>query len=219
MLAANEAVEDLEKPTSNVNSNEFDSILKEVKSTETYMELAEETNIDSLKKSDIIINKVEENSETAASVGFLIGENVENDNLAYVEIAYNLSDEEVAFDKKMYASPNEDGTANLRMVINNEEIFSMDLNDTGEIIGDNGQVISQEEFYSSTVEDFYDDEVSTQGWCEWVITALCGAGGGAGCWAAASALGITTGVGGVSLAAVCSTIGALGCAGATKAIC
>lgn len=220
-LAAKQSVDGLEKPTSNVESDEFDSILKEVKGTETYKSLAEDTNIDSLEKSDIVINKVENDSETetAASVGFIIGEDVKNDDLAYVEIAYNLSDEKVEFDKEMYASPNEDGTANLKMVVNDEEVFSMNLNDEGEIIDEDGQIISQEEFYNSAVEDLDDGEISTQGWCEWVVGALCGAGGGAACWGAAAALGITTGVGGVSLATVCSTIGSLGCTGATKAIC
>jgi len=62
-------------------------------------------------------------------------------------------------------------------------------------------------------------KIATFGWCEWVVGALCGTGGGIACFALAAALGITTGVGGLTLAGVCGLIGALGCTGATLTIC
>lgn len=61
--------------------------------------------------------------------------------------------------------------------------------------------------------------MSNLSWCEWAVGALCGAGGGAACYALALALGITTGIGGFSLATVCALIGSLGCTAATKKIC
>jgi len=210
----------LQPPTSNVEKEEFNSILKQVQGTETYQELAQNTIIDSLEKSDIVINTVKDNSnsEILASIGFLIGENIQEDNLAYVEIGYNLTTEQIIYDKNIFTSANENGSGNVTMTMNDTEIFSMNFNDKGEIINQNGEVISQEEFYNSVVEN-HSGNISTASWCNTAISLLCGAGGAAGCWAAAAALGLTTGVGGVALSAVCGAISSLGCAGAANAIC
>lgn len=200
------------KPESNVTQKEFNNILKEVKKTEEYKKLSEETAINTLSKKDIIINK----EDHRVAVSFIIGEKVRNDNLAYVELLYDLNKKKVETYKLLYGEEKDDGLLNIRMEVSGEELFSMDINEKGEII-ENGQVISQESFYEKVVG--VQDGYTPYGWCEWAVGALCGAGGGAGCYALALALGITTGIGGFSLATVCGLIGALGCTAATKKIC
>nr|WP_068982960.1 MULTISPECIES: hypothetical protein [Lysinibacillus] len=80
-------------------------------------------------------------------------------------------------------------------------------------------VLTQDEFYKQAVQQMGGSKIVTFRWCEWVVGALCGTGGEIACFALAAALGITPGVGGLTLAGVCGLIGALGCTGATLAIC
>lgn len=63
------------------------------------------------------------------------------------------------------------------------------------------------------------DSVTTMGACEYGVGALCGTGGGAGCYLACAALGLVSGPGGLGCAAVCALIATLGCTAATDAIC
>ncbi|MGF7013367.1 halocin C8-like bacteriocin domain-containing protein [Ornithinibacillus bavariensis] len=208
----------LEAPTSNVNEKEFKDIWNKVKKTKEYKKLAKDSIVNSLNKDDIVINKAENGVQQVASIGFIIGNKVSSDNLAYVEILFDLEKENVLTVKKMYGELTESGLINIRMVVNDDIGFSMNINMDGEIVGENGDIISQDEFFEEVVNDMA-PEFSTYGWCEWVVGALCGTGGGAGCFALAAALGITTGVGGLALASVCGLIGALGCTAATIAIC
>lgn len=53
------------------------------------------------------------------------------------------------------------------------------------------------------------------GICEWAVAALCGTGGGIGCYGACIALGLVNGPGGIGCAAVCALIASLGCTEAT----
>jgi halocin C8-like bacteriocin domain-containing protein len=57
------------------------------------------------------------------------------------------------------------------------------------------------------------------GICEWAVAALCGTGGGIGCYGACIALGLVNGPGGIGCAAVCALIASLGCTEATHKIC
>lgn len=208
----------LEVPTSNVSEKEYKNILNKVKKTEEYKKLSKEYAINSLKKEDIVINKAESETQVAASVGFIFGEKMEN-NLAYIEIGYDLSNESVYAEKLLYGEEKENGLLDITMVVNGELAFSMDINKKGEIIGENGEVINQDDFYQQAVDEMNKDEYTTFGWCEWTVAALCGAGGGAGCYALAIGLGLTTGIGGLGLATVCALIASLGCTAATIKIC
>lgn len=201
------------KPESNVTQKEFNNILNKVKKTDEYKKLSKETIINELPKKDIVIHK----EDYRVGVSFIIGERIGQDNLAYVELLYDLDQNTVEAYKLLYGEEKDNGLINIRMDVNGEEAFSMDINENGEIIED-GQIISQEAFYEKVVGD-QGGGYTTFGWCEWAVGALCGAGGGAGCYALALALGITTGIGGLSLATVCGLIGALGCTAATKKIC
>lgn len=210
-----------EVPTSNVSDQEFNNILNNVKKTKEYKQLSKETVINQLAKKDIVINKSEDTVEKLVSVGFIIGEKIGSDNLAYVEIVYDLENKTVFAKKMLYGKAKENGLINIRMVVNDKQAFSMDLNKDGQIIGEDGQVISQEDFYKQAVNDINMSKggFTTNSWCEWAVGALCGAGGGAACYAIAVGLGLTTGIGGFALATVCGLIGALGCTAATKKIC
>lgn len=64
-----------------------------------------------------------------------------------------------------------------------------------------------------------DATIMASNWCVGIVTALCGTGGGIGCYLACAALGLVSGVGGLTCAGVCGLIGALGCWGAVSAIC
>ncbi|MGG0657559.1 halocin C8 precursor-like protein [Rummeliibacillus pycnus] len=211
----------LETPTSNVSDKEFKNILKDVKKTKEYKEFAKTTVINKLKDKDIVINTTDTdtNGHEVATVGFIIGEKIQSDNLAYVELVYDIEKEVVNTSKLLYGYKKSDNLINISMIVNNEKAFSMDINEKGEIINKDGNVISQDDFYDQAVKEMKKNTISTLGWCEWAVGALCGAGGGAACWALAIALGITTGIGGFSLATVCGLIGALGCTAATIKIC
>ncbi|WP_257162113.1 hypothetical protein [Corynebacterium cystitidis] len=64
-----------------------------------------------------------------------------------------------------------------------------------------------------------DPAFQTQGACEWGVGALCGTGGAATCYGVCLGLGFVNGLAGLGCASVCGLIGALGCTGATNAIC
>ena len=209
----------LEAPTSNVTDKEFKNILKEVKTTADYKELAKTTAINQLNHKDVVINKVENGRETFASVGFIFGKKTSADNLVYVEFIYDFNNQSIYTKKMLYGKLQESGHINIKMVINDDVSFTMNINENGDIIGSDGQVLTQDEFYKQAVQQMGGSKIATFGWCEWVVGALCGTGGGIACFALAAALGITTGVGGLTLAGVCGLIGALGCTGATLTIC
>jgi|GEM_PF-963327 len=212
----NECSECLEVPVSNVTDEEFNSILNKVFESEEYKSLAEETIIGELDKDSIIIEKF----QNVASVNFMIGEKVSSDHLVNVEFIYLVDQDLIYAEKLLYGQLQDNGLINISMKVNGFDIFSMDLDEKGNIVGDDGAVISQIEFYENVIKELEDNSsFVSRGWCEWAVGALCGTGGGVGCYALAAALGITTGIGGVTLAGVCGLIASLGCTAATKFIC
>jgi len=208
----------LEVPKSNVNDKKFDEILTLVKQTEKYKDLSSKTVINDLTKKDIVINTINSNGKKIATISFIIGKKIQTDNLAYVELVYDIEKNVVNTSKLLYGYLKENNLINISMTVNDEKAFSMDINEKGEII-QNDTVISQDDFYNQAVEEMQKDSISTSGWCEWTMAALCGAGGAAACYALAIGLGLTTGIGGLGLATVCGLIASLGCTAATKKVC
>ncbi|GGN61009.1 MULTISPECIES: hypothetical protein [Oceanobacillus] len=61
--------------------------------------------------------------------------------MAYIELLYDLDQNTVEAYKLLYGEEKDNGLINIRMKVNGEKVFSMDINENGEIIED-GQVIS-----------------------------------------------------------------------------
>jgi halocin C8-like bacteriocin domain-containing protein len=105
------------------------------------------------------------------------------------------------------------------------EVYNFNVDPDGKLTDSNGNTVDITKAISDSEKVLADmnatnaKEFGTTSFCSYAISALCGTGGGVACYAAAGALGITTGVGGLGLAAVCSLISSLGCSAATDRIC
>lgn len=97
------------------------------------------------------------------------------------------------------------GVARASLLSDGELLWSGQVDDRGNVTTD--------------IDSPMNPEYQTMGWCEWAVGALCGTGGGVACYGACAALGFANGIAGLSCAAVCGLISALGCTGATAAIC
>ena len=135
-------------------------------------------------------------------------ERKENSNEDYIfyRVAVDLEKGEVASVQRFEMTPREQETFDVKMYVDDELFWTGTTNSSGTL---------ETQADSPTTEQ----ELHQEGFCEWFVGALCGTGGGAGCYGICAALALTTGWGGLGCAAVCALIASLGCVGATKAIC
>jgi len=110
---------------------------------------------------------------------------------------------------------NNEKYVNLTNYVGDKKYYEFNIKD-GNLYNSNFEKVNKQQLQDSASANL---GAQKEGWCEWAVGALCGGGGAAGCYGVAAALGITTGIGGLSLATVCGIISSLGCTAATKKIC
>lgn len=132
-------------------------------------------------------------------------ENSDEDYVFY-RVAVDLEKGEVASVQRFEMTPKEQEVFDVKMFVDDELFWTGTTDESGTL---------ETHADSPTTEQ----ELHQEGFCEWFVGALCGTGGGAGCYGVCAALALTTGWGGLGCAAVCALIASLGCVGATKAIC
>ncbi|PTG82036.1 hypothetical protein BU644_11475 [Staphylococcus chromogenes] len=155
------------------------------------------------------------------SVNFIFGKDLarKNNNLSMIELKYNESNKDIFYNHIMYSKfvkHNHKEYINLKGILNDKPYYEFNIDQKGHYYDQNFKITSKDKIEEESFKNLPPKE---RGWCEWAVGALCGTGGAGGCWAAAAALGITTGWGGFSLAAICGLITSLGCTGATNYIC
>ncbi|KHE72662.1 halocin C8-like domain-containing protein, partial [Halobacillus sp. BBL2006] len=190
--------------------------------------------INAVSQHNIVINKVDGAGGDYAYIEFVFNKDQaeKSDHLVYAQFTYDIKNKTVISDQGLYAdSLGEDGSFHMNVMygLGDEEVelYNVDVDKDGNLTDMEGLSITQEQIQTDANGKIKEllgkqsngNELQSFGFCEYAITALCGAGGSVGCYALAGALGITSGVGGVALAAVCGMIGSLGCAAATEAIC
>lgn len=227
-----------EKGTSNVSQKEFNQIRNSLKATEEYQAYKEHSKINAISKENIVINTVGGPRGDIAYVEFVFGKFAkQSDNLAYAQFTFDVENTDVISDQAIYAERLDNEDIHINVLYNLEghqtEIYNITVDNEGTIFDENGLVVNADDFIVNAEKNIKNagdivrgngenantDEFSTFGFCEYAVGALCGTGGGVACYALAGALGITTGVGGVSLAAVCALVGSVGCTAATNQIC
>ncbi|ELK47856.1 MULTISPECIES: halocin C8 precursor-like protein [Bacillaceae] len=219
---------------SNVSQKEFNKIRNDLKHTKAYKKYKAKTKINAVSKHNIVINKVEGAGGDYAYIEFVFDKNqsAKSGNLVYAQFTYDMKNKEVVADQGLFAeSLGTDGSFNMSVLygVGDEEteLYNVDVDKDGNLTDIDGLALTQQQVTTDANNKIKEmlgkqaegNDVQSLGFCEYAVTALCGAGGSAGCYALAGALGITSGVGGVALAAVCGMIGSLGCAAATDAIC
>ena len=154
------------------------------------------------------------------TVSFIFGKNLSktNHNLATVNFKYAKEKNSIFFDSSLYAkyvNHSNEKYVNLTNYVGDKKYYEFNIKD-GNLYNSNFEKVNKQQ-----LQDLASANLGAQkeGWCEWAVGALCGGGGAAGCYGVAAALGITTGIGGLSLATVCGIISSLGCTAATKKIC
>ncbi|UXH46118.1 halocin C8 precursor-like protein [Rossellomorea vietnamensis] len=219
------------KGESNVDNQEFNHIRNSLKKTEEYQLYKTTSKINSISTDQIVINTVEGTKGKIAYIEFIFGKFTSKSNgLAYVQFTYDTKAEKVISHQDLFAQKVDDENINLKMLYhfnhNQKEIYDVTIDKDGLLFDKDGLEISQEDFLSngqlnikSLTTPNGQDEIGALGFCEYAVAGLCGTGGGVACYGVAAALGITTGLGGLGLAAVCSLIGSLGCAAASDQIC
>lgn len=220
--SASNSNQNLDKPESNVNEKTKENYIEFIKKSDRYKKYANETDIDKVKKDNIIVenNQTEDGKKNVYTVSFIFGEKLAkaNNNLATVNFKYAKEKDSIFFDSSLYAKyVNHDNEkyVNLTSHINDQKYYEFNIKD-GKLYNSNFEEVDKQEIKDTSATNL---GVQKEGWCEWAVGALCGGGGAAGCYGAAAALGITTGIGGLSLATVCGIISSLGCTAATKKIC
>ncbi|RIL26267.1 hypothetical protein BUY98_15350, partial [Staphylococcus gallinarum] len=147
------------------------------------------------------------------SINYVFGKKLAkmNDNLAMIELKYNEANNEVFYNHMMYpkfVKYNNKEYINMKGILNGIPYYEFNIDQKGHYYDKNFKHTSKDEIEKDSAKNLPPKE---RGWCEWAVGALCGTGGAAGCWATATALGITTGWGGFSLATICGLISSLGC--------
>ncbi|EHM70559.1 hypothetical protein SEVCU012_0541 [Staphylococcus pettenkoferi VCU012] len=155
------------------------------------------------------------------SVNYVFGKKLakQNKNLAMIELKYNEANKKVFYDHMMYSKfvkHDNKKFINMKGVLNDKPYYEFNIDQNGQYYDENFKTTTKNKIEEDSYKNLPPKE---RGWCEWAVGALCGTGGAGGCWAAAAALGITTGWGGFSLATICGLITSLGCTGATNYIC
>ncbi|WP_211655516.1 halocin C8 precursor-like protein [Planococcus alpniumensis] len=228
--AVNAETSMFEKGTSNVEQNEFNQIRNALKNTEEYQAYKENTKINSISKGDIIINTVDGSKGDIAYIEFVFGGLAKtSDNLAYVQFTYDVKNGDILTNQAVYAENIDQGKIRINAFYNLDgnqtEIYDITVDTAGTIFDEKGLMLSHDDFVASAEHKIQqagknaDEFGAYASFCEYAVGALCGTGGGVLCYAAAGALGITTGIGGLGLAAVCALIGSVGCTAATDQIC
>ncbi|SDI81794.1 halocin C8-like domain-containing protein [Alteribacillus bidgolensis] len=129
----------------------------------------------------------------------------------------DLEDERLILKRSYDVKQLNDNMAKLKLTVDDNVIYDVKLKDD-QVITKDGHTYDGQDFIEKKTEEI-NSQVKASFWCEYIVGALCGGAGAAGCWAAAAALGITTGVGGVSLAVICGMIGAVGCTATVSYVC
>ena len=217
----NAANNEVSKPQSNVDSKTKQNLIKKIKKSNAYKKHANSTSIDSIKDDNIIVHLDKGKNTNVYSINYVFGKKLakKNDNLAMIELKYNEANNEVFYDHMMYSKfvkYNNKEYINMKGILNGKPYYEFNIDQKGHYYDKNFKHTSKDEIEKDSAKNLPPKE---RGWCEWAVGALCGTGGAGGCWAAATALGITTGWGGFSLATICGLISSLGCTGATNYIC
>ena len=212
---------EVNKPTSNVDSKTKQDVINMVKNSAVYKEHANSTSIDSIKDENIIVHLDKGENTNVYSVNYIFGKELaqKNNNLAMIELKYNEANKEIFYDHMMYSKfVKHDNIEyiNMKGILNDKPYYEFNIDQKGHYYDKNFKITTKDKIEQESFENLPPKE---RGWCEWAVGALCGTGGAGGCWAAAAALGITTGWGGFSLATICGLITSLGCTGATNYIC
>lgn len=209
------------KPTSNVDSKSKQDIIRKIKKSDIYKKHANSTSINSIKDENIIVHLDKGENTNVYSVNFIFGKELarKNNNLSMIELKYNESNKDIFYNHMMYSKfvkHNNKEYINMKGILNDKPYYEFNIDQKGHYYDQNFKITSKDKIEEESFKNLPPKE---RGWCEWAVGALCGTGGAGGCWAAAAALGITTGWGGFSLAAICGLITSLGCRGATNYIC
>lgn len=106
---------------------------------------------------------------------------------------------------------NNEKYVNLTNYVGDKKYYEFNIKD-GNLYNSNFEKVNKQQLQDSASANL---GAQKEGWCEWAVGALCDGGGAAGCYGVA-ALGITTGIGDLSLATVCGIISILGCTTVTK---
>ncbi|SUM43779.1 Uncharacterised protein [Staphylococcus intermedius NCTC 11048] len=212
---------EVSKPTSNVDSKTKQDIINKIKNTSIYKEHANSTSINSIKDENIIVHLDKGENTNVYSVSYIFGKELaqKNNNLAMIELKYNEANKEIFYDHMMYSKfvkHDNKEYINMKGVLNDKPYYEFNIDQKGHYYDKNFNITSKDKIEEESFKNLPPKE---RGWCEWAVGALCGTGGAGGCWAAAAALGITTGWGGFTLATICGLITSLGCTGATNYIC
>lgn len=209
------------KPTSNVDSKTKQDIINKIKKSDVYKKHANSTSINSIKDENIIVHLDKGKNTNVYSVNFIFGKELaqKNNNLAMIELKYNEANKDIFYNHMMYSKfvkHNNKEYINMKGILNDKPYYEFNIDQKGHYYDQNFKITSKDKIEEESFKNLPPKE---RGWCEWAVGALCGTGGAGGCWAAAAALGITTGWGGFSLATICGLITSLGCTGATNYIC
>lgn len=141
---------------------------------------------------------------------------VKNGNKFY-EIVYimNNSDEVILQDKKENTLLKDNKLA-IKWTFNNEKFIDVIVSEDGTIESDGVVYTNDKEFVNHIIQQ---NIVQTRGTCEVAMAILCGAGGGAGCYAICGIEAVVSRIGALGCSVACGLISSLGCYGATLKIC
>ncbi|MFK8795027.1 halocin C8 precursor-like protein [Planococcus plakortidis] len=223
-----------EKGTSNVSQKEFNQIRNTLKKTDEYQVYKKISKINAISTDNIIINTVPGSKGDIAYVEFIFDELAEqSENLAYVQFTYDVANRDVITDQALFAKQMDGDNINIQAVFNLDgkqtEVYNVTVDNEGGLWDQDGLEVSHEDFVANAEKNIKgasqnasengNEFVAYASFCEYAVGALCGTGGGVACYALAGALGITTGLGGLGLAAICALVGSVGCTAATDQIC
>lgn len=141
---------------------------------------------------------------------------VEDGNKFY-EIIYIMNDsyEVILQDKKENTLLNDNKLA-IKWTFDNEKFIDVIISEDGTIESEGVVYANDKEFVNHIIQQ---NRVQDRSACEVAMAILCGAGGGAGCYAICGIEAVLSRIGGLGCAVACGLISSLGCYGATVKIC
>ena len=104
----------------------------------------------------------------------------------------------------------------IKWTFDNEKFIDVTVSQDGTIESEGVIYENDKEFVNHIINQ---TGVQTRGACEVAMALLCGAGGGAGCYAICGIEAIVSRFGALGCAVACGLISSLGCYGATVKIC
>lgn len=128
----------------------------------------------------------------------------------YMDSSYNV----LLQDKKENTLLAND-SMNIKWTMDNDEFLDVTINKNG-TLEYKGKLYSNEKEF---VKEFLNGKVQNRGACEFVMSLLCGAGGGAGCYGICAIEAVVTRIGALGCAVACGLIASVGCYAATERIC